>query len=71
MKIFFSNRGLDSVSDSTIFFCGNIILKSVKMHFFLVIPKVSGFKKSTYFFTGFRIHFGFLTGTLEIVKKTF
>ena len=36
---------------------------------FLVIPKLWGFKKYTYFFTGFAIHFGFQTGTLEIVPK--
>ena len=58
------------MSDTTINFYGNIMLKSVKMHF-LVIPKFWGFKKSIYFFTGFIIHFGFQTGTLEIVKNYF
>ena len=57
------------MSDTTINFCGNILmLKPVKC-IFLVIPKFLGFKKSTYFFTGFRIHFGFQTGTLEILKN--
>ena len=56
------------MSDTTIKFCGNIKLKSVKMDF-LVIPKFWGFKKPPYFSTGFRINFGFQTGTLEIVKN--
>ena len=37
----------------------------------MIIPKCLGFKKSTYFFTGFRIQFGIQTGTLEIVKNHF
>ena len=41
------------MSDIKINLCGNII----KMHFFMVIPKFLGFKKSTAFFTGFRIIF--------------
>ena len=52
-----------------IFFCGNIMLKSVKMHFF-GNTEILGFKKFL-FYTWFRIHFGFQTGTLEIVKNHF
>ena len=40
-------------------------LKSVKMHFFLVIPKFWGFKKSTTFFTGF-IFFKFILVILRL-----
>ena len=59
------------MSVTTINLCGNILLKSVKMHFFLVIPKFWGFKKSTNLFTGFRIHFFLKIGTSEIVKNRF
>ena len=58
------------MSDTTITFCGNIMLTSVKMHF-SGKPKFWGFKISTYFFKGFRIHFGFQTDTLEIEKNHF
>ena len=43
------------------------MLKSVKMHF-SGYTVILGFKKSIDFVTGFRINFGFQTGTLEIVK---
>ena len=35
--------------------CENIMMKPVKM-FFILIPKIWGFKKSTAFVSGFRIH---------------
>ena len=59
------------MSVTAINLCGNILLKSVKMHFFLVIPKFWGFKKSTNLFTGFKIHFFLKNGTPEIVKNRF
>ena len=42
------------------------MLKSVKMHF-SDNTEILGFKRVHYFFTGFRISFGYQTGTLEIV----
>ena len=59
------------MSVTTINLCGNILLKSVKNAFFLVIPKLWGFKKSTNLFTGFKIHFFLNIGTPEIVKNRF
>ena len=59
------------MSVTAINLCGNILLKSVKMHFFLVIPKFWGFKKSTNLFTGFKIRFFLKIGTSEIVKNRF
>ena len=59
------------MSVTTINLCGNILLKSVKMHFFLVMPKFWGFKKSINLFTGFKIHFFLKIGTPEIVKNRF
>ena len=59
------------MSDTTINFYRNILLKSVKNAFFLVIPKFWGFKKSTNLFIGFRTHFILNIGTLEIVKNRF
>ena len=50
------------------------MLKSVKLHFFLIITKFWEFKKSTvsrFFFTGFRINFRFQTDALEILKNHF
>ena len=60
----------DSLSDTTINLCRNILLKSVKC-IFLVIPKFWGFKKSTNVFMGFRIHFILKIGTIEIVKNRY
>ena len=46
------------------------MLKSVKMHFSGNTEICLFFKPPPpYFFTGFRIHFGFQTVTLEIVKN--
>ena len=66
----FSGNTKNRVLKSCDFFHGvqNIMFKSVKC-IFLVIPKFLGFKKSAAFFTGFRIHFFFQIGTLEIVKN--
>ena len=40
------------MSDTTKNWCRNILLKSVKMHFFLVIPKFWVFIKSTNLYDG-------------------
>ena len=56
------------MSDTTMNLCGNIMLKSVKMHF-SVIPKFGVGLKGHSFFTGFRIRFIFQIGSLEIVKN--
>ena len=47
-QILYCRRELDSVSGTTINFCGNITLKSVKMHF-SGHTEILGFKKSTFF----------------------
>ena len=70
--------GLDSLSGTTIYLCGNILLKSLKMHFsgntdffiFFFFWGGGGINSSN-FFTGFRIHFFLSIDTLEIVKNHF
>ena len=58
------------MSGTTINVCGNIMLKSVKMHF-SGYTGIFGVLKSPHIFTGFKIHFEFKTGTLGIVKDDF
>ena len=57
----------DTICDNDLLLKHNV--EVCKKCILLVIPTFF-FKKST-FFHGFRIHFGFQTGTLEIVKNHF
>ena len=57
------------MSVTTINLCGNILLKSVKMHFSGNTEICFFFKKSTNLFTGFKIHFFLKIGFSEIVKN--
>ena len=57
--------------DTTINLCGNILLKPVKMHFSGNTENIGVLKKSTNFFTGFRIHFFVKIGTLGTLMNRF
>ena len=61
---------MESLSDTRMNLCGNILLKSVKMHF-SGNTEILVFYKVHQFFHGLQNSFLFLNGTFDIVKNRF